>query len=226
MLSDTAYLTKMTPVARLLVESSKGDFSAIPEWYSDFLYHEYDDGDVSMMGTLSRFESADGLESWELDEIFDLLGKVDPEKWPYPEDVAAVNADGILAYCFDEKDGVSESLEFIEDNLGASEKVQRVLKAVIESVFGDSVDSIRDLKDKFPSPKNLFLQNSDGTFEGSFKHGDLRFLFEVTPTESGWICSYRLDEKSLDRLGESESPAPKRKEKTAKKQKPYRARGW
>lgn len=219
--SDVSYLTKISPIARLLVESSKGDFSTIPEWYSNFLYHEYDDGDVSMMGTLPKFESEYGLESWELDEIFEVLSKVDPEKWPLPQDVTAVDADNILAYHFSED---SETLNYIEDNLGASDKVQKVLKAVIESVLGDSVSSIRDFRGKYPSTKNNFLQNSDGTFEGTFNHGDLQFIFEVTPTESGWICSYRLDEKSLDQL---DSPASSNKQvKVHKVKKSLRHRGW
>jgi hypothetical protein len=227
--SDAAYLTKMSPIARLLVESSKGDFSAIPEWYADFLYHEYDDGDVSMMGTLPKFESENGLESWELDEIFDLLSKVDPEKWPFPQDVTSVDADSILAYQFDESVGIPESTDFVEDNLGASEKVQKVIKVVIESVFGSPVNSIRDHKGKFPSVKNNFLQGSDGSFEGTFLHGDLQFAFEVTPTESGWICAYRLNEKSLDKLDgntsvkDVQSPEMQNKSKVKKA---FRRRGW
>lgn len=213
---DAAYLAKLTPIARLLVESSGGDFSAIPSWYSDFLYHEYDDGDVSLMGTLPKFESEFGLESWELDDIFDLISKVDPERWPNPMSIESVDIDRLVEYHFSE-----ENLEFVEDNLGTSDKVQRVLKAVIESVFGDSVSAIRDKKGKFPSPGNNFLQSKDGSFEGTFKHGELKFLFEITPTESGWICAYRLEEKSLDGL---EAPSPKTEKKM--KTKSFRARGW
>lgn len=213
---DAAYLAKINPIARLLVESSCGDFNAIPSWYSDFLYHEYDDGDVSLMGTLSKFRSESGLESWELDDIFDLISKVDPDRWPDPDDIESVDTDRLVSYHFSE-----ECPEFVEDNLGASEKVQRVLKAVIESVFEDSVGTIRDKKGKFPSPSNNFLQSKDGTFEGTFKHGDFEFLFEVTPTESGWICSYRLSEKSLDKL---EFPEPKKE--VSVRRKSFRARGW
>lgn len=218
MLSDAAYFSKISPIARLLIESSKGDFAAIPENYADFLYHEFDDGDISLMGTLPKFQSEGGLESWELDEIFDLLSKVDPEKWPFPEDIHSIDADGLLRYQFEECNELNE-WDFIEDNLGASEKVQKVLKAVIQSVFGAPVSSIRDYKDKFPSPKNNFLQSKDGTFEGTFKYEDLKFLFEVTPTESGWICSYRLTEKSLDELGGSGGAGTKTK-------KSFRQRGW
>ena len=200
--SDSAYFAKVVPIARLLIEASKGDFCSIPSEYSDHLYHEYDDGCVSLAPSLSKFEPYEEMENWELDEAIELLSKVEPYFWPDVEDIASVDVRALLN-C---KTGhVGDMLDYVEDNLGTSEKVQKVLKVVIEDVFGDKVSSIRDRNNNYPSPSNNFLQDKDGTFVGTFKFNTLRFLFEVLPTERGWVCTYRLDEPSLDSLEKPEN---------------------
>jgi hypothetical protein len=219
---DSAYFAKAVPIARLLIEASRGDFSCIPDSYSEHLYHEYEDGTISLLPSLSKFEVDDFLENWEIDEAIELISQVEPEFWPDVEDIEKVNVGGLLKL---DEEGASDSdhLNYIEDNLGASEKTQKVLKGVIESVFGTGIESIRDRANNYPSPRNNFLQDKDGTFVGTFKFGGLRFLFEVAPTEKGWVCTYRLDEKSLDSL---EKPDGTQKEKRTFRNRTVRIKRW
>lgn len=222
MSSDSAYFTKALPIARLLIEVSKGNFDNVPEEYYDYLYHEYRDGCISLAPGISKFDYHEDLENWELDEAIELISKVKPSFWPDLEDIESIDVPSLLDYHSDNIGSNSE--DFVEDNLGTSDKVQKVLSAVIESVFGDRVDSLRDRSGNYPSPKNNFLQDNDGTFSGTFKHNDLVFLFEVAPTELGWICTYRLSEKSLDSIKRPESTE---KESAPKKSRKHiRRRGW
>ena len=223
MTSDSAYFAKAVPIARLLIETSKGDFSCIPDNYSEHLYHEYEDGTISLLPSLSKFEVHDFMENWEIDEAIELISKVEPEFWPDIEDIEKVDVSHLLELNKEGEESGKDGIEFVEDNLGTSEKTQRVLKGVIESVFGAKIDSIRDRANNYPSPKNNFLQDKDGTFTGTFKFDGLRFLFEIAPTERGWVCTYRLDEKSLDSLDKS---GKAQKDKRTFRARTVRAKRW
>ena len=94
----------------------------------------------------------------------------------------------------------ASEFDFVEDNLSTAERVEKVLIKVISSVFGDKVSTIRSEKGYFANPKNNFLQEDDGTFAGTFMYDGNKFMFEVAPSEDGWICTYRLHWKSLDDL--------------------------
>lgn len=221
MSSDSAYFARVLPIARLLIEASRGDFERIPDDYSDHLYHEYEDGCVSLVPAISRFTLTDEIENWELDEAIELISKVEPYFWPDLADIESVDVVSLVR-----EPEFLESEDFVEDNLGTSEKVQRVLASVIQSVFEEKVDAIRDKSGDFPSLKNNFLQDKDGTFSGTFKFDNFKFLFEILPTEMGWVCTYRLDEKSLDGLKGSGniSKAEAKKQKQFKKN--FRYKGW
>jgi hypothetical protein len=222
MSSDSAYFAKAVPIARLLIETSRGDFASIPENYSEHLFHEYEDGCISLLPSLPKFEVSDDMENWEIDEAIELISKVEPEFWPDLKDIECVDVYGLL------NEGCLQNphqIDYVEDNLGTSEKVQRVVKAVIESVFGGEVNSIRDRNNNFPSAKNNFLQDSEGTFVGTFKHKDYTFLFEIAPTEKGWLCTYRLNEKSLDKIDKPEAGQSGQKS-VVKSSKTVRAKRW
>ena len=183
-------------MARLLWEASEGCPERIPSDYAGYLSHTYIDGDVSLGSLLNKVEEFSEMEEVEIEEAIEMLGKVTPEDWPAIEDVESVSLEEMLRV-YDED---ACSLDFVEDNLGTAEKVEKVLIEVISSVFGDKVSEIRSEKGYFASPKNNFLQEDDGTFAGTFKHDDKKFVFEVAPAEDGWIVTYRLHWKDLDDL--------------------------
>jgi predicted Zn-dependent protease with MMP-like domain len=205
----------------MLWAASEGDPSKIPQHYVDHLSHTWSDGDISMVSLLPKFESFSELEDFELEEAIDLLGKVNPNDWPNLEDIDKVSVDNLLKI-YDED---TLSFDYVEDNLGLGEKVTNVLKHTIESVFGEPISTVRSKSGEFPGSNNNFLQETDGTFSGIFRFEEKEFNFEITPTESGWVCTYRMSAKSLDSL----PPLPKTETEKDKKQIEYRktrARGW
>lgn len=195
-MADAAYQAKYLSMARLLWEASEGDPSRIPGSYAEHLNHVYADGDISLVGLLPLVEEYSELEDYEVEEAIEMLGKVNPEDWPSVEDIEGVSLEDLLRV-YDED---STEFDFVEDNLGTAEKVEKVLEEAISSVFGDRVSTIRSEKGFYANPKNKFLQDEDGTFGGMFTHDGIKYLFEIAPTETGWLCTYRLHHKEYDKL--------------------------
>jgi len=222
MQSDSAYFAQCNPMAHLLLEACGGNAAAIPQHYLDNFHHDFADGDISLVPALSKLDGAVDLSLEELDETLESLQKVDPNHWPAVDVIENIDPYKLLNYS-EEFENLSEN--FVEDNLGTAEKVERVLKGVIESVFGDTVNSIRDPKGKYPSSSNDFLQAEDGTFMGTFQHEGHQFHFEIAPTEQGWICTYRMGEASLDKIPQIVKDA-KRDNKESTKVKSVRSQGW
>lgn len=193
---DEAYQAKLLPVVRLLWEASKGDPSAIPADYCEHLHHRYSDGCVSLAPAVSLVEDYSELEDFEIEEAIEMLGKVNPEDWPAIEEISSISLDELLRV-YDED---ASEFDFVEDNLSTAERVEKVLIEVISSVFGDKVSTIRSEKGYFANPKNNFLQEEDGTFAGTFMYDGNKFMFEVAPTEEGWLCTYRMHWDSVDKL--------------------------
>jgi hypothetical protein len=193
---DSAYQAKYLSMARLLWDCSQGTPQDIPADYCEHLKHEYLDGDVSMVSLLSKFDYVEGLEDFEIEEAIEALGKVSPEDWPAVEDIQGVSVEELLKV-YDED---LSSFDYVEDNLSTAEKVEKVLIEVISSVFGDRVSTIRSEKGYFANPKNNFLQEDDGTFAGTFEYDGNKYMFEVAPTEGGWLCTYRMHWNSMDKL--------------------------
>jgi hypothetical protein len=220
---DGAYQSKYIAIARMLWDASKGDPGSIPDSYCEHLSHKYVDGSVSLVTLLNKFEVDGELEDYEFEEAIEILGKVNPEDWPFEEDVLSVDVQHLLS---GEAPGAKGVEDFVEDNLGTSEKVEKVLKAVIESVFGDAVSEVRSKGGSFPNEDNKFLQESDGTFVGKFKSGEYEFEFQIAPTESGWLCTYRLTESSLDKIPDSASKVKSEVTSTSRKERRLRFRGW
>lgn len=216
---DGAYQSKYLAVARMLWGASKGDPGSIPDSYCEHLSYQYSDGSVSMASLLNRFEVERELEDYEFDEAVEILGKVDPEDWPFQEDIEGIDVEELLRV-YDED--ATQPFEFVEDNLGSSDATQKILIQTIESVFGGKVSDIRDPSGHYPGPLNNFLQEEDGTFSGTFMHEGYKFDFEIAPTESGWLCTYRLNATSLGQV----PPRPSSSKKKHSEPRRVRARGW
>lgn len=197
-MEDKAFTAKYLPMARLLWEASQGDPGRIPQDYCEHFSHTFIDGDVCLGPLLSKVEDYAEMEDFEIEEAIELLGKVNPEDWPPLEDIEGVSLGDFLR-AFDAEEESAE-FDFVEDNLGAAEKVEKVLIEVISSVFGDKVSTIRSEKGFYANPKNNFLQADDGTFEGTFMYDGNKFMFEVAPAEDGWICTYRMHWNDVDKL--------------------------
>ena len=208
----------------MLWDASEGNPAGIPSNYAEHLYHRYVDGSVSLVGLLPKFGNVDFVEDFELDEAIELLGKVNPGDWPNVEDIEGVNVEELLKI-YDED--AAPGFDFVEDNLGTAERVEKVLAKVIESVLGEPVEKIRGKGGSFPSAANQFLQSPDGTFEGSFQHGNHKFNFEIAPTEAGWLCTYRMAEQTLDNLPPLHNEDKNEEDPTKKKyDRTVRNRGW
>jgi hypothetical protein len=223
MASDSAYYAKYIGMAKLLLENSRYEPNNIPDCYTEYLSHTYVDGSISLVPLINRFDFSEGIEELSLEEAIEVLGRVNPEDWPCAEDVVSVSPED-LAKVYDEP---ATDWDFAEDNLGTAEKIEKGLAKVIESVLGEPVERIRGKGGSFPSPDNSFLQETDGTFAGSFVHGDHTFIFEIFPDESGWTVTYRLSPESLDALPplhqeDREEEDPEKKDYTRR----TRNKGW
>ncbi len=216
---DSAYQAKYLAVARMLWDASQGDPASIPADYCEHLRHDYVDGDTSLVPLISKFDYAEELEDFEWDEAVQMLGKVSPHDWPAVEDIEGISLEDLLR-AYDEE---ACEFDFVEDNLSTAEKVEKVLIEVISSVFGDRVSEIRSEKGYYANPKNNFLQEEDGTFAGTFKYGDHKFLFEVYPDEQGWGVTYRLHWDALDKLPPKHDEDDKDKNEYTRR---VRHRGW
>jgi hypothetical protein len=214
-MADAAYQAKYLSVARLLWDSVNGNPGDIPSDYCEHLSHEYLDGDVSFAPLISKLDHTEHLESWEIEEAIEMLGKVSPGDWPDPQDIESISAEALL-HDFSE-------YEFVEDNLGTAEKTERVLTEAISSVFGARVSEIRSEKGYFAHHKNSFLQEDDGTFAGTFRHDGKKFMFEVFPDEQGWTVTYRMSAEDLDKLPEISHQDDEKKSDYTRQ---VRHRGW
>lgn len=220
MLSDSAFFTQCEKNLSLLLYASGGNWSAIPRDYLEYFHHNFSDGSISLVPAISKLSNTCFLESWEISEVVESLMKVRPEEWPNIEDIVSIDAEKVTQESFSDE----ALLDYVEDNLGTAEKTEKVLKCVIESVIGKGVNAIRCRKGRYPCPDNNFLQEDDGTFSGTFMFEGFRFSFEVAPRESGWLCTYRLSEKSLDQLEEPEFKVQRERGKTQHRS--VRTRAW
>lgn len=218
---DSIYLSSCHRSIDLLLTGANGEWNDIPGHYLDYFHHRYQDDDVSLLPLASKIENTEFLSKEQVDEVIRILSKVDPDDWPDFDSIEAIDAEELLEVQDYPGTGTEE---FVEDNLGASEKTQRVLKHVIESVFGKGVSTIRSKMGKFPSPGNNFLMEKDGTFAGTFKFNNLTFEFEIAPTEETWLCTYRLEEGSLDKLEKPEFRGQRNGDKVSHRK--IRGRGW
>ena len=193
---DSAYTQKYVAVAKMLWDASSGNPSSIPRNYTEHLDHRYMDGDISLAGLISKFDNFEGLEDYELEEAIEMLGKVNPNDWPYSADVEGVNTEELLKV-YDEDASFSN---FAETPGTTSERAELVLRHAIDSVFGDTVDKVRSDSGKYPDVDNQYLQQPDGSYKGSFEYDGKKFDFQLEPDELGWTLQYRMTAKTFDSL--------------------------
>ena len=193
---DGAYTQKYVTVAKMLLDASGGDPARIPGHYTEHLDHRYMDGDISLAGLISKFDNFEGLEDYELEEAIEMLGKVSPNDWPYPEDIETINTEELLRV-YDEDASTSD---FAETPGTTSEKAELVLRHAIESVFGDTVDKVRSTSGKYPDENNDYLQQPDGSYKGMFEYDGKKFDFQLEPDEMGWTLQYRMTASAFDNL--------------------------
>ena len=193
---DGAYTQKYVTVAKMLLDASGGDPARIPGSYAQHLRHEYNDGDTSLVHLLPKFDHVEALEDFELEEAIEMLGKVSPNDWPYPEDVDAINTEELLRVY----DGDASTSDFAETPGTTSEKAELVLRHAIESVFGDTVDKVRSTSGKYPDQDNDYLQQPDGSYKGMFEYDGKKFDFQLEPDEMGWTLQYRMTASAFDGL--------------------------
>jgi hypothetical protein len=215
-----SYQARYIAVARLLWDASNGNPEDIPQDYCEHLDHEYEDGDVSLVSLISKFESYSEMEDFEIDEAIEMLGKVSPGDWPAVEDIQGISLEEVLKI-YDED--ATPGFDFVEDNLSTADRVEKTLIEVISSVFGDKVSTIRSEKGYYANPKNNFLQEEDGTFAGTFMYDGHKFIFEVFPDESGWSVTYRLHWDALEKIPNiPDADNPEKTDYTRR----VRNRGW
>jgi len=220
---DKAFQAKYLPVARLLWEASEGCFENIPSDYAQHLSHTYVDGDVSLGVLLPKVENYAELEGFDLEETIEMLGKVDPNDWPFVDDITSIDAAALLGI-YDED--ATPDFDFVEDNLGTSVTVEKALRAILESVVGESIEKVRAKGGGYFHQDNKFGQAADGTWEGSFHQGDNSFIFEIFPSESSWTVTYRLDPETLDNLPPVPPEHLPEEERKQNYNRPRRTRGW
>ena len=125
-----------------------------------------------------------------------MLGKVNPNDWPYSADVEGVNTEELLKV-YDEDASFSN---FAETPGTTSEKAELVLRHAIESVFGDTIDKVRSTSGKYADADNGYLQEPDGSYKGSFEYDGKKFDFQLEPDELGWTLQYRMTASAFDKL--------------------------
>ena len=217
-MDDKAFQVKYVAMARLLWEASEGCPENIPSDYCRHLSHDYIDGSVSLGHLLNHVENYSEMQPEEIDEAIEILGRVNPNDWPYPEDIESIDIQELL-HTYDEN---ATEFNFVEDNLSTADKVEKVIIEAISSVFGDRVSTIRSEKGYYASPKNSFLQADDGTFEGTFEYDGKKFIFEVYPEENGWAVTYRLHWDAFKDLPPKTEKTEEEKDYTRR----IRHRGW
>jgi hypothetical protein len=184
----------------MLWQASEGRPENIPGHYLTHLEHTYSDGSISLAGLLNKIDYSESLEDYELEEVIEMLGKVQPGDWPDPADILSIDAPSMLRiYDANEEGGHSDFVE-TEAPSTTSEKAEKVLRHAIESVFGDKVQKVRSAKGDFPDEDNGYLQEANGAFKGKFEFGGKVFDFTLEPDESGWTLQYRMQASSLDSL--------------------------
>ena len=176
-------------------------FSRIPEKYAQHLAHEYSDGSVSLLSKINTFEFTEELEDWQIAEAMEELSKADPRDWPALDDIAGISLDSVYHGRHFEGFPADEISDYAEvSDMEYGNKVARMFKSAIESVFGQEVDSVGNKSGEAPHKGNKYCRDGDG-FKGTFEHDNKKFEFELCKDDAGdWNLAYRLTKASRDKL--------------------------
>jgi hypothetical protein len=198
---DSQYKVQALRAVQTLLQGSGGTFSRIPESYAQHLTHEYSDGNVSLLSKINTFEFSEDLEDWQIVEAMEDLSKVDPNDWPELDDISTISLDAV----YHGRDiGGFPSLD-VDDfaevtDMEYGNKVARMFKSAIESVFGQEVDSVGSHKGDMPNKGNKYCRDGEA-FRGTFEHDGKKFEFELCKDDAGdWNLAYKLSKASRDKL--------------------------
>lgn len=195
-----------------LLQGSGGSFSRIPESYAQHLTHEYTDGSVSLLSKINTFEFSPELEDWQVQETLEDLMKVNPADWPLLDDIAIVDLDAVYRGDYEPDFDFAEFEDFAEvSDMEYGNKVGRMFKSAIESVFGQEIDAVGDQSGKAPSRSGGYCKDGDG-FRGTFEHDGKKFHFELCKDDAGdWHLAYSLDKAARDKLFKPSADTKKKK---------------
>lgn len=208
---DSQYQVQALRAVNTLLQGSGGVFSRIPESYAKHLTHDYSDGDISLLSKIDTFAFTPDLEDWQISEAIESLAKVDPADWPLLDDIETISLDAVY---HGDPDPVLDYSEYDFGEVSDMEygnKVARMFKNAIESVFGQEVDSVSGPGKKAPSKSNGYCKDGDG-FKGVFEHDGKTFEFELCKDEAGdWNLAYKLEKSSRDKLFKPAADTKKKK---------------
>lgn len=193
--ADLSFTEGARRVADLLWENTGGDVTQFPKSYLETLRHDYADGKVSMLELMDRVDLGPGATYEEYCEVVDSLLGVNPNSWPAPESVLAVDKGALL---YEVEQDFSEFEEFDEFNFAEDDmsgKMETFLKKVISSVYLDGVSSVTDDNGDPPNSNNNYLLSDDGkefsgVFYGSTSKGKEAFPFTITDNNGRWQIEY------------------------------------
>jgi hypothetical protein len=197
---DSQYQTQALRAVQTLLQGSGGIFARIPESYAKHLAHNYSDGSISLLSKIDTFTFSPELEDWQIEEAIETLSKADPADWPTLNDIESIDLDSV--YYGDRGTPRFDNFEdFAEvSDMEYGNRVAKMFKAAIESVFGQEVDSVGTSKGEPPSKNNQYCKDGD-CFRGTFDHDGKKFTFELVRDENDeWHLAYRLDKASRDKL--------------------------
>jgi len=190
--ADLSFTEGARRVADLLWENTGGDVTQFPKSYLETMRHDYADGRVSMLELMDRVDLGPEATYEEYCEVFDSLLDVNPNSWPAPESVLAVDK-GALLYEVEQDFSEFDEFSFAEDDM--SGKMETFLKKVISSVYLDGVSSVTDDGGDPPNENNNYLLSDDGkefsgVFYGSTAKGKEAFPFTITDNNGKWSIEY------------------------------------
>jgi hypothetical protein len=193
--ADLSFTEGARRVADLLWENTGGDVTQFPKSYLETLRHDYADGRVSMLELMDRVDLGPEATYEEYCEVFDSLLDVNPNSWPAPESVLAVDKGALL---YEVEQDFSEFEEFDEFNFAEDDmsgKMETFLRKVISSVYLDGVSSVTDDSGDPPNENNNYLLSDDGkefsgVFYGSTAKGEESFPFTITDNNGRWSIEY------------------------------------
>jgi len=193
--ADLSFTEGARRVADLLWENTGGDVTQFPKSYLETLRHDYADGRVSMLELMDRVDLGPEATYEEYCEVFDSLLDVNPNSWPAPESVLAVDKGALL---HEVEQDFSEFEEFDEFNFAEDDmsgKMETFLRKVISSVYLEGVSSVTDEEGDPPNSSNNYLLSDDGkefsgVFYGSTAKGKEAFPFTITDNNGKWSIEY------------------------------------
>ena len=216
---DRAFADAAKRVTDLLWETTGGDLSAFPRSYLETLRHEFAEGTVSMLEVIDRVDLGPDATYEDYCEVVEALLEVDPNQWPNPDDIQAVDSDELLFeiepdFDFSEFDFADEVIEeaavargpggeIVEEEVideqgldPLSEKMELFLKKIISSVYTEGVTDVTDTDGNPPTSANNYLLSDDAkSFNGIFYGGKgdqaERFPFSISEGADGtWSIKY------------------------------------